>query len=282
MMTYQYAILAVFVIFAIAEARNGKLFKKATEVKSDGMVELMSSILLFVFTQPVVLFTSGFLAALTFPQYAGVLADTSIWLQIGLLLIFDDLLQYWWHRASHNSRFLYFLHRAHHNAKYMSVRIVYRNNFFYYLFMPSIWCSGILIYLGLGWVYAAYLVFKLTVITGAHSEWKWDRGMYKLAAQYPILEPIVWVIERTISTPSTHSAHHGLTMEDGVTNYKGNYGNLLFFWDVLFGTAHITRRYPENYGIEGMRKAEWPEQLFWPIIKSQKKAKPVASAPVVE
>ena len=27
-MTYQYAILGVFVLFAIAEARHGKLFKK--------------------------------------------------------------------------------------------------------------------------------------------------------------------------------------------------------------------------------------------------------------
>jgi len=87
-MTYQYAILAIFTLFAIAEARNGKLFKKDTEVTSDGKVELISTGLLFVFTQPVVLFTSGFLAALMFPQYAGVLADTSIWLQIGLLLIF--------------------------------------------------------------------------------------------------------------------------------------------------------------------------------------------------
>jgi hypothetical protein len=50
----------------------------------------------------------------------------------------------------------------------------------------------------------------------------------------------------------------------------------------LYGTAHITRRYPDEYGIEGMRKAEWAEQLFWPIIKSKKKAKPVSTAAVVE
>ena len=184
-----------------------------------------------------------------------------------LLLIFDDMMQYWWHRASHNSRFLYFLHRAHHNSKYMSVRIVYRNNFFYYLLMPSIWFSGVLLYLGLGWSYAVYLVFKMLVIIGAHSDWKWDRALYRTKA----LAPLAWVVERTISTPSTHSAHHGLTMEDGVTHYKGNYGNLLFLWDVLFGTAKITRRYPDKYGIEGMRKAEWAEQLFWPLIKSKKK-----------
>ncbi len=266
-MTFQYAILAIFVTFALIEAKNGKFFRKESEVKSDGYVEIIGSLMLFMFTQPLILFTSAFLMGQALPEYAGVLANSSIVLHIALLLIFDDMMQYWWHRASHNSRFLYFLHRAHHNAKYMSIRIVYRNNFFYYLLMPSIWFSGVLIYLGLGWSYAVYLVFKMLVIIGAHSDWKWDRALYRTKA----LAPLAWVVERTISTPSTHSAHHGLTMEDGVTHYKGNYGNLLFLWDVLFGTAKITRRYPDKYGIEGMRKAEWAEQLFWPLIKSKKK-----------
>ncbi|MEE3055887.1 MAG: sterol desaturase family protein, partial [Pseudomonadota bacterium] len=162
---------------------------------------------------------------------------------------------------------------AHHNAKYMSVRIIYRNNFFYYLFMPSLWFSGALIYLGLGWTYAFYLVVKLTVITGAHAEWKWDKTLYSIRW----LHPVAWVIERTISTPSTHSAHHGLKADDGVTNYKGNYGNLLFFWDVLFGTAKITRQYPAQYGIEGMFYANWKEQLIWPLYKTPRKPRVVRS-----
>ena len=81
------------------------------------------------------------------------------------------------------------------------------------------------------------------------------------------------MVERTISTPSTHSAHHGLKADDGVTNYKGNYGNLLFFWDMLFGTAKITRQYPNEYGIEGMFYANWKEQLIWPLYKTPRKPK---------
>ena len=88
---------------------------------------------------------------------------------------------------------------------------------------------------------------------------------------------MAWVIERTISTPSTHSAHHGLKADDGVTNYKGNYGNLLFFWDVLFGTAKITRQYPAQYGIEGMFYANWKEQLIWPLYKTPRKPRVVRS-----
>ncbi|WP_371196223.1 sterol desaturase family protein [Glaciecola sp. SC05] len=268
-MHYQYAIVAVFMFFALAEARHSKLFKKQHEVKDDGIVELLGTLLLFIFTQPVVLFTAAAAASLLVPQYEGALADTSIWLQFLLFLVFDDMMQYWWHRLSHSYIPLYKLHRAHHNAKYMSIRIVYRNNFFYYLCMPSLWLSGVLIYLGLGWVYAFYLVAKLTIIMGAHSEWKWDAALYKI----PALNPLMWIIERTISTPSTHSGHHGLRKDDPATNYKGNYGNMLFIWDMMFGTAKITRQYPHSYGVEGMRKAEWAEQLFWPLIKPVKPIK---------
>ena len=129
-MGYQWAILAVFIMFALLEAKNGKLFKKATEVSDDGKVELIGTLLLFIVTQPLVLFCSATMMALAFPQYQGILVDSPIILHIALLLIFDDMMQYWWHRLSPSTRFLYNLHRAHHNARYMSVRIIYRNNFF--------------------------------------------------------------------------------------------------------------------------------------------------------
>ncbi len=74
-------------------------------------------------------------------------------------------------------------------------------------------------------------------------------------------------MERTISTPATHSAHHGKHQSDGITNYKGNYGNLLFFWDVLFGTARITRKYPDEFGVENLEPVTAAQQLFWPLVQ---------------
>jgi sterol desaturase/sphingolipid hydroxylase (fatty acid hydroxylase superfamily) len=85
----------------------------------------------------------------------------------------------------------------------------------------------------------------------------------------------MWLVERTISTPATHSAHHGRHADDGVTNYKGNYGNLLFFWDVLFGTAKITRRYPEHIGVENLEPVSAAHQLLWPLVRDRR----VASRP---
>ena len=46
---------------------------------------------------------------------------------------------------------------------------------------------------------------------------------------------------------------------------QGNYGNLLFFWDVLFGTAKITRRYPAAFGVENLPPASLGQQLLWPV-----------------
>lgn len=74
--------------------------------------------------------------------------------------------------------FFYNLYRVYYNVKYMSVCIIYRNNFFYYLFMFLFWFFGVLIYLGLGWIYVFYLVVKFIVIIGVYVEWKWDRLLY--------------------------------------------------------------------------------------------------------
>ncbi|MEM7452158.1 MAG: sterol desaturase family protein, partial [Pseudomonadota bacterium] len=231
--------------------------------RKDAVVEAVSSGLLAFVTQPAVLLASGLLMAVMLPEHRDALVTLPILAQIGLLLVFDDMTQYGWHRLSHNVPWLYALHRPHHDAPYMSIRIVYRNNFFYYLLMPGIWFSGALIYLGLGPVYAVYIVVKLLVICGAHSDVRWDAPLYRSR----VLAPVMWFVERVISTPATHSAHHGKHAADGLTNYKGNYGNLLFFWDVLFGTAKITRRYPEQFGVENLPEVGAAEQLFWPLVR---------------
>ncbi|MEE9346834.1 MAG: sterol desaturase family protein [Robiginitomaculum sp.] len=256
-------ILAIFVSFCLAEIVFTQFFSKSEQKKGDGIVELFSTLALVGFTQPFVLASAGIIASKLIPQHAGALSGLNIFAAIGLLLIFDDMLQYWWHRASHSWAWLYKLHRPHHNAQYMSIRIVYRNNFFYYLFMPALWGSGLMVYLGLGWVYAGYIVVKMLVIYGAHSDITWDKPL--LAR--PKLAPLMWVVQRTISTPATHFAHHGRHKDDGVTHYKGNYGNLLFFWDVIFGTAKISQTYPPLYGVEDLPDTSIGEQLIWPIIR---------------
>jgi sterol desaturase/sphingolipid hydroxylase (fatty acid hydroxylase superfamily) len=258
------AIFAIYAGFALAEALDTGFFRKAGATRQDAVVEIGGTFILLAMTQPLALAGGSLLGRLIAPGAAGALAQWPILAQLALLLIFDDMMQYWWHRLSHTLPWLYNLHRPHHEAEYMSVRIVYRNNVFYYLLMPSLWLSGLLVYLGLGPLYVVYVVVKMAVIISAHSDKRWDAPLYAI----PWLSRPMWLIERIVSTPATHAAHHGKHASDGVTNYKGNFGNLLFFWDVLFGTARITRRYPEKIGVENLPPTTAAAQLLWPLVSA--------------
>jgi sterol desaturase/sphingolipid hydroxylase (fatty acid hydroxylase superfamily) len=258
-------IFLIFFAFILAEIIFTRFFKKSEQVRSDGIVEAVSTLMLLLFTSPKILVLAYGLCLAFLPQYQNALLGINAFLGFGLFLLLDDLTQYGWHRLSHSVPWLYKLHRPHHNARYMSIRLVYRNNLFYYALMPGIWLSGILIYLGLGGIYAVYIVLKLIIIYGAHSDIPWDRPLYKIKW----LSPIMWVVERLISTPSTHHAHHGRHGADGITHYKGNYGNMLFLWDVIFGTAKITRNYPQEFGVENLPETSLGEQLIWPIIRKK-------------
>ena len=260
-------VAGIYLAFALLELACSS-FRQPAGSKRDVFIELAGSGILLAITFPTVMWLSGQILNLAVPEMKGALASIPWIAGFALFLLLDDMTQYWWHRLTHRVPALYALHRAHHSAPYMSIRIVYRNNSFYYLLMPGIWLSGMLIYLGLAHVYFVYLIVKMTVIFGAHSSVAWDDKLYRIR----VLRPLVWVLERTISTPSTHSAHHGLTAEDGITHYKGNFGNLLFFWDVLFGTAKITRQRPPAYGIEHLKPITWKEEIFWPLVRSRRPA----------
>jgi sterol desaturase/sphingolipid hydroxylase (fatty acid hydroxylase superfamily) len=260
-------LVCIILGFAAAEYLTGQ-YKTINASKDDNKLELFMFISLVAFTQPVIFAITAKAGGLWFPELKNAWATLPVWAMVGILLVGDDMTQYWWHRVSHSPR-MWPLHRAHHTAHYMSMRMTYRNNFFYYLMMPGIWVAGILIYLGFANVYLAYVVIKLTVIMGAHSAVRWDAPLYKIKA----LSPVMWVLERTISTPATHWAHHALTNQDGVGHYKGNFGNLLFFWDVLFGTAHITRQFPPKVGLQDdliYGKERWFVEMFYPLFKSKR------------
>ena len=260
------AAVSVLVAFASAELIQGKFFAPEA-TREDNRLDIAVT-LLFPAISFAVLTAATALCDWLMPGQRNALAHWAWWQMLIVLLLADDLTQYFWHRLSHTSA-LWPLHRAHHSAAYMSVRIVYRNNAFYYALMPGLWLSAALLYMGFGWVYVGYTIVKLSVIIGAHCAVRWDQWLYR----YPVLSPLAWLVEHTISTPATHFAHHALVQDDGIGHYTGNYGNLLFVWDVLFGTARFTRRYPTAYGLSDDRAhgAEpWLAQFVYPLKQSKR------------
>jgi sterol desaturase/sphingolipid hydroxylase (fatty acid hydroxylase superfamily) len=262
-------LLSVILGFAAMEFFSRRYKENVNATANDTKLELFMFISLLAISQPLAIFVTSKLGAWWIPEYKDVLADWPWWGMIGILILADDFTQYWWHRISH-SPLLWPLHRAHHSAEYMSIRITFRNNFFYYLMMPGLWLAGSLLYLGVGGiVYVLYVVIKLTIILGAHCAWRWDESLYRV----PALRPLAWVLERLISTPATHWAHHAITDKDGVGNYKGNFGNMLFIWDLIFGTALITRQYPAKVGLIDdalFGQERWYHQMFFPLFQSKR------------
>jgi sterol desaturase/sphingolipid hydroxylase (fatty acid hydroxylase superfamily) len=262
-------VLSMILGFAATELISRRYQNTVTATSNDTKLEVFMFLSLVAITQPLAMLSTAKLGDWFAPEYKDLLTDLPWWAMVGILILCDDLTQYWWHRLSH-SPLLWPLHRAHHSAAYMSIRITYRNNFFYYLMMPGLWFAGISLYLGVsGMVYALYVVVKLGVIMGAHCAWRWDEPLYKI----PALRPVMWVLERTISTPATHWAHHAITQKDGVGHYKGNFGNLLFIWDIIFGSAHITRKYPKQVGLKDDQlfgQEHWCHQMFFPLFQSKR------------
>ena len=262
-------VLCTILGFATMEVVSRRYKNTVTATGNDTKLEVFMFLSVLAITQPLAIFVTSKLGHAWFPDYKNALADLPWWGMVGILLVADDMTQYWWHRLSH-SPLLWPLHRAHHSAEYMSIRVTFRNNFFYYLMMPGLWAAGALLYLGFGgMVYALYIVVKLLVILGAHCAWRWDEPLYRIRA----LHPLMWVLERTISTPATHWAHHAITNADGVGHYKGNFGNLLFLWDIIFGSAHITRQYPARVGLiddQLFGQERWYHQMLYPVLQSKR------------
>lgn len=257
-------IYAVFMSFALLEAFRTGFLRKAGATRDDAIVESVTGVILLALIQPTIILTAAKLMSVIAPQYAGALSGLPFIAGFLLLLLADDLTNYWWHRNAHARPSFYKLHRPHHEGEYMSVRIVFRNGIFYYVFAPYYWIGGVLIFMGLGPAYAVYLFFKALITFAVHSDIPWDKPLYT----NKWTSKLMWVVERVIVTPSFHHAHHGKHKADGVTQYKGNFGNLLSLWDVILGTAHITRKFPQAYGIENLPETSIGEQLLWPLIKS--------------
>ena len=262
----QIGVVTILLSLSLIELLIGA-FHNSPRTLNDYISEVVSFFQLTVFIQPVVILGVALLCRKLFPQYENHFAAVPVVWQFVTFLIIEDMPQYWWHRLAHNSPWFWKLHLVHHASPSMGVTTSFRNGFLYYLLMPNLYLAAIAIFLGFIKVYLVYTVVKLLIVMNAHSELRLDSFLYR----YKILHPLARLVEHTISTPATHFAHHGISNEDDISNNNGNFGNMLFIWDQLFGTAKFTRQYPTAFGIEKDAKDTWYVMLFYPFFKSKKK-----------
>ena len=260
-MDYKVVVALIGLAFALVELAFGRFLHREATRRRDVILEVGGTVGLSVVIVPAILWASAALSEVVAPGSRDALAHLPGAAMFVVLLFADDLLQYGWHRLAHTVPLLFRFHRAHHSASYLSVRCVYRNHLLYYVTLPGLWVSGVLLHLGFAPAYYVYFVAKMTVIIAAHSSLPRDAPLNPRPAHRPMIQ----LVAHVISTPRTHSAHHGRHGDDGVTHYKGNYGNFLFLWDVLFGTAKLGARRPAAFGLENVAPQHWVHELLLPF-----------------
>ncbi|WP_427310022.1 sterol desaturase family protein [Cupriavidus sp. H39] len=163
----------------------------------------------------------------------------TLW-SFALLLLLQDFLYYWFHRASHRVRWLWASHVTHHSSEGMNFSTAFRQSLTYPL--SGMWLFWIpLAYIGFtpDWVILAVglnLAFQFFVHT-------------RLGQRWPL-------VERLLNTPSVHRVHHAKNPQYIDRNYAG----VLTIWDRLFGTFVPEREAPV-YGITRQVRSHDPLTL---------------------
>lgn len=269
--------LAIFGLFLLAylfEWLRGRI-QASRQPGRDAIFSLAGLTAQSALSGPVLGALSGALVVLLFPHAAG---GWSHWpfipAFIGFLLL-EDFLHYWLHRYAHEWRWLWKLHRTHHSGTAMNVGLVFRYNVFWTLLLPQSWIAALLVYMGLVEVFFAvtFTTFAINVVT--HLSSRWDLWLWE---KVPAIRPLWSVVERVITTPDTHHAHHGMGPD---SNARGNYAVVFFLWDTLFGTGKIPRRAQRQIGLPHSGRLHWAEELFWPLVRRPVAPKP-QSSPVEE
>lgn len=158
----------------------------------------------------------GFGAAMAVYEWTPLRLGTS-WPVLVIGLVIDDFRYYWWHRFSHEIRWMWASHVNHHSSQHYNLTTALRQP----------WSST----LSLGFV-----VGLPVIALGFHPALIVFVGGVNLVYQYWIHTEAIHKMPRwfefLFNTPSHHRVHHA-------TNPRyldANYGGIFIVWDRLFGT----------------------------------------------
>lgn len=174
-------------------------------------------------------------------------------LQVVVIMLATDLVQYWVHRAFHTFPVLWRFHAIHHSTKKMDWLAGARMHFVEIAVLRSLTAVPMFT---LGFDPAAIQAYLLVVYfysSFIHANIGWRFGF----------------VERFLVTPRFHHWHHGSDREAIDINYASHFP----IYDWLFGTHHLPEeRWPDNYGVVGdnVPRGYW-RQFLHPFMKPEAK-----------
>ena len=217
------------------------------EWREDMFYFLVSSLILQVLAF-VTLAPARFLAGLpgmgTVHQAVGSLPFL---LQLFLIMLATDFIQYWLHRTFHRVPALWRFHAVHHSARQLDWLATARLHYVENIVLRSATAIPLL---ASGFDAATIQVYVLLLFfysTFQHSNIGWDLG----------------IIERVLTTPRYHHWHHGIEKEAIDVNFAIHFPVL----DRIFGTQYLPAKiWPRGYGIEGHPEpADHVGQFLYPF-----------------
>ena len=171
------------------------------------------------------------------------------WTGLALDLLILDCWIYWWHRANHESQFLWRFHEVHHLDETLDASSALRFHFGEVLLSSLV--RAVVIFAA-GVPLTSVVVFETVLALSAifhHSNVRLPGWLER-----PLSFAIV--------TPSIHWVHHHAIRADTDSNYAAG----LSVWDRLFGSRSATIRTAEMpIGVEGRRDRDLPGLLKRPI-----------------
>jgi sterol desaturase/sphingolipid hydroxylase (fatty acid hydroxylase superfamily) len=145
-----------------------------------------------------------------------------------LYAIILDFAEYWRHRLSHQFRWWWALHSLHHAQRQMTFWSDDRNHLGDDL-ISFVWFGFIALLIGVPPLQFPLLVLVLRFLESlSHANVRLSFG---------------WLGDRLLISPRFHRGHHGIR---AAGDRSCNYGAVLPWWDMLFGTADFAREYVQT------------------------------------
>ena len=223
--------------------REQRLFR--TEWREDLFYYFVSSMLVQVLTFLAMAPAEAVNAATAWARFRSTVYALPLIVQVPVIMLLTDLVQYWVHRAFHRVPALWRFHAVHHSAKSMDWIAGARMHFLEIIVLRGLTALPMFT-LGFDPVaIQAYLLIVYFYSAFIHANIGWN-----LKAMEPVL-----------ATPRFHHWHHGEEREAIDVNFAIHFPLL----DRLFGTHHMPEgRWPTSYGIKGhpVPQGYWQQFLY--------------------
>lgn len=229
-----YAIPAFIVLMILEGLWAGK---RAGEVKGYSKKDTAASLSMGLGNVAISAVTKlGSLALFTF-LYEYRLFDLGTGIATWVALLFaEDLCYYAFHRAHHETRFLWAAHENHHSSSHYNLSTALRQSWTTPITGPLFWAPLALV------GFAPWMILTAQAWSLLYQFWLHTESIRSLGP-----------LEHILNTPSHHRVHHGTNLEYLDRNHAG----IFILWDRLFGTFEPERA-KVDYGLTTQLESHHP------------------------